>query len=98
MTPEHFLIGKKVFINPPNAPQGFGSGQAVCLFLMSNRPFFNCEAAFRLGMELNMMTSIAWYFKIVAKNAKMHTRKFIFLADEDLSLKLHVLYQMHQHP
>ena len=41
-------------MNPPNAPQGFGSGKAVCLFLMSNRPFFNCEAAFRLEMELNM--------------------------------------------
>ena len=33
------------------------------------------------------MTSIAWYFKIVAKNAKMHKGKFLFLADKDLSLE-----------
>ena len=32
------------------------------------------------------MTSIVLYFKIFAKNAKMHTRKFLFLA-EDWSLE-----------
>ena len=67
-------------------PQGFGSGQAACLFLMSNRPFSIVKPHFQLEMELNV-DDIARYFKIIAKMQKCIQESFFFLADEDLSLE-----------